>query len=246
MVTRRHMSIVVCTALTFAAVARGGTIWQWTHEASGEGTANVFDGGTPVFAAGGTLAPGDASMAFGATDATRFGTLGGRYITSGESRVSIIDDDDAFEVFVDFNTEYLADSGPNADRPGGEGEGWLNSVIEFVMPVDELAWERDLRIRDASFISGTTRVVVENLTRSTTLIDLVDEEFSLVTLSGQAGDVIRITTDMSGNGRVPAGISGFYDYGPRLLMRFFIPEPATAVMLGLGAILMFRRRRQTK
>jgi hypothetical protein len=27
--------------------AWGGTVWQWTHEAEGEGKANVFDGGPP-------------------------------------------------------------------------------------------------------------------------------------------------------------------------------------------------------
>jgi len=191
------------------AVARGGTIWQWTHEASGEGTANVFDGGAVEFGAGRTFPPDDASMAFGATDATRFGTLGGRHVTSGSSRIT--SNSEILAVRVDFSTDYSADSRRDADRPGGEGEGWINSVIEFVMPVDELAWGRDLRIRDTSFFSGSTRVVVENLTRSTTLIDLVDEELTLVTLSGQAGDVIRITTDMSGRGRVAAGISGFYE-----------------------------------
>ncbi len=40
-------------------VAGAEGIWQWTHEASGSGTANVFDGGPPVTADGATSGPGD-------------------------------------------------------------------------------------------------------------------------------------------------------------------------------------------
>ena len=221
------------------AQARAGTIWQWTHEAEGEGWANVFDGGPPVFDEASVYGPDAPSMTFAAYDDTRLGTLGASFGSSG--RVSVTPLADSFSFSVHLATDYIVEPRPDADRPGGQGEAWVRSVVEFVMPVDELGWLANVDIRDTSFFEGSMLSVVENVTTSMVLAEITDEPGFFTTLRGQAGDVIRVTTEIAGGGAVPEETFGYWMYWARLSMSFRIPEPATSALLALGALLLSGR-----
>ena len=218
--------------------ARAGTVWQWTHDAEGGGWANVFDGGPPVFARGTTGGPASWDMTFSALDYTRLGMLGAIFGASGGSGVVALPE--SFSFGADLATDYIVEPRPDADRPGGEGEGWVRSVVEFVMPVDELEWLADVDIRDTSFFEGSMLSVVENVTTSMVLAEITDEPGFFTTLRGQAGDVIRVTTEIAGGGAVPEGTFGYWMYRARLSMSFRIPEPASAVLVVVGTFLLSR------
>ena len=231
--------VVLAAVLTIgASSARAGTVGQGTHEAEGEGWANVFDGGPPVFARGTAFGPDEPSMTFAAYDDTRPGILGASFGTAGRSMLGALEHSFSFDVV--FSTGYDVDFRPDADRPGGEGEGWLRSVVEFVMPVDELEWLANVDIWDTSFFEGSTLIVAENVTTSTVVAEITEEPGFLTTLRAHAGDVIRITTQMFGGGAVPEGTFGYWRYRTYLAMSFRIPEPASAVFVVVGTLLLGR------
>ena len=41
----KQSSLMIAAVMLAAPAARAGEIWQWTHEAAGEGRANVSEGG---------------------------------------------------------------------------------------------------------------------------------------------------------------------------------------------------------
>ena len=236
----RSALVLLAAGLTLGAPsARAGTVWQWTHQAEGEGRAQVYDGGPAVFDLGSVSGPDDPSMNFGAFDVTGPGTDGASFRTKGRSTVAGLQR--SLNFAADFSTSYWSRTGPDADHPGGEGEGWLWSVVEFVMPVDELEWMVEVDIWDTNLFAGSTLIVVENVTTSTVLAEITDEPGFFRMLTGQTGDVIRITTEMSGQGGVPVGGAGSWGYRTNLSMWFLIPEPATSALLALGALLLSGR-----
>ena len=104
-----------------APPASAGTIWQWTHQAEGEGWAHVFDGGPVETDSGYTPFQTTRGMSFSAFDDTRAGVLGAGFGSSGRSQIT--DQGETLLLVVDFNASYYADSRVGADRPGGEGGG---------------------------------------------------------------------------------------------------------------------------
>ncbi len=130
-------SVVLMVLAVVPGRAGAEGIWNWTHQASGAGTANVFDGGPPVFDEGQTSDPTDPSMSFLALDRTRPGSLAASASASGDS-FTIFAPDDGFMFRVEFRATYHPSSFPGGDNPGGEGEGELLSVFEFLMPADEI------------------------------------------------------------------------------------------------------------
>ena len=179
-------------------------------------------------------------MDFGASDSTRPGTYGASYLTYGASGLQM--DQERFEIMVSVYTGYYADSHVGADRPGGEGGARVSSIFEFVMPAENLDWFYDLRITENRYFTGSTLVTVENLTQSMMLLELSWEvRNETTTLIGDIGDVIRISTQMSGGGSVPDEVMGLYGYDSSLWMTFTVPEPATLTLLVLGAVLGMRR-----
>ncbi len=228
--------------LAVAGPAQAGSIWQLTHEAEGEGWANVFDGGPVEYDSAVRLT--DQRISFVAVDRTRSSSLGAGYSTSGVSVV--VPGEELLEVRFDFNTGYGASSSVQADRPGGEGHGWTASVVEFVMPVEELAWRLFFSVEESPRFDGSMRYLVENVTQGLTVLEVTEGEFlEERTLSGDAGDLIRMSFEASGAGRVEAGVATYAAYDVRVRNEFTIPEPTSLSLLMLGTIAGSLRRRRT-
>ncbi|NOT02590.1 MAG: PEP-CTERM sorting domain-containing protein [Phycisphaerales bacterium] len=247
-VNNRRCSAIVTTGVTLwaalwvAPAALGGEIRTWTHEGAGQGTARVFDGGPVVTSMGYTTGSNDALFTFAATDFTRVGARGATYSTGGESDVRI--NGDAMTVVVNFNTTYNGGISSQDDHTGGEGQGSLWSVVELVMPQDELTWITSLIIHDTGWFSGDTFVKFENVTKGTTLLELDSPFYEWGTLVGETGDVIRITSEMSGQGFFPTTVTlAYLAYEGSLNAVFIVPEPTTLVLLAFGISIVFRRRR---
>ncbi len=244
--TRPSIGVLVCAWLTFAAAARGGTIWQFTHEASGEGSARLFGGGSVVSESDATTSLDDPNMEFSPFDLTRPGVDGASVSTIGRSDIRPFSD--RLVLNAGFATSYLASSRLGADRPGGEAEGWMSSVVEFVMPVDTLDWRVVFDITRGSGFTGMGSLLIENITRSEILVDESSSQTMFFTLdgilSGRAGDVIRVSIAGSASGSVPRGVSSHGGFDLFYQQVFTIPEPTTVALLGLGALFVFKRRRQ--
>ncbi len=250
----KNAGIIVLAVVASGAAARAGHIspgepspgggnnlWQVTHEVSGEGWAHVFDGGPVVTD---SVAPGPRGLAFLALDLTRPGTDGASFRTSGRSLTSSSDAEARFYLDIYFFTAYGSSWLPGGDQPGGEGAGWLSSVIEFRMPVDEVEWTGGLSIREPSpGFYGSASVLVENVTQSLTLMELTSGFGFERTLSGRTGDLIRITTEMSGGGSAPPGYWLVRGYDSEAAMAFTIPEPSAGFLL-VSALLVLRRRKR--
>ncbi len=229
-----------------AATARGETIWQWTHEASGSGTANVFDGEAVDTGFDATIGLRDPLMQFSAFDSTRSDIRDparADYITSGSSRLFAIDDRLSVRVIV--VTGYFSGFRIDGDHPGGEGGGTLSSVIEFVMPVDEIQMRLSANIALTTGFTGSIRLLAENLTRLETVVDLTSPGEIRGTLPGRAGDVIRVSSEIDGSGGVPAGGSGHGLYEGEVLLNFTIPEPGSIWLVG-GSLMVLSRRKATE
>jgi PEP-CTERM motif len=242
---RVSLTIAVGLSSLFAAAAGAGEIPVLLHEAQGGGWANVFDGGPLRFDTESTSGPDDTLMLFGAVDRTRLGNLGAVFDTFGRSWITNDDEDTGLNVRVWFAAEYVPSFFPGGDRPGGAGAGLLRSVIEFVMPTEELEWVYWLDLTEDSGFEGSTEVVFENVTQSRTILTLTGEVLPAVetVLRGEVGDVIRITSMMSGGGTVPADVTSAGVYGGELSAYFaVIPEPGTTSLLGVGALFLVRRR----
>jgi hypothetical protein len=232
----------------FAPTARAGDFTFLRHEASGSGWSNLFDGGPVVTAEGSTYGPTDERMFFRADDdSVTPGSFGAVASASGRSMISSIpvldglDGPHGFGVTVKLITKYLPSLFPGGDNPGGAAEGELFSVIEFVMPADDIEWSYRLSIDDSADFDGSTSVILENVTQSETLLELTSEVVPTVfaTLSGSEGDLIRLTSLMSGSGSAqPGTLKG---YKSSFYMSFTVPEPGTLSLLLFAGILITRR-----
>ncbi len=106
------------------------------------------------------------------------------------------------QIDLEFIALYIPSFNPGGDNPGGAAEGELHSVIEFIMPTDELRWFYDLRIDETVQFGGSSHVVFENVTQGELLLDLtaaVSPTLEAV-LSANTSDLMRLTTNMSGRG----------------------------------------------
>ena len=237
------ISKLIVSWLALAASVQAGPFTFSSHVASGSGSANVFDGGPAGVDSDVTFGPTDSLMSFLATDDTGTGSFDALASAGGRSRVNPRVEE--MWVLVDFIVGYYPSLFPGGDRPGGTAEGQLSSVIELPLPADDIFWAYQLLIRDTVDFEGSSLVVVENVTRSQTLLELTSEVSAVETrLAGQAGDIIRITSEMSGSGSAAPGVSTSRRYDADLDMVFIIPEPSTFVLLTLGSLVALRRRRR--
>jgi len=234
---------LVLTSVLAGGAARGESIWAWTHEASGSGSANVFDGGPVVFDSESTFELDVPRMSFVASDHTRLGSLGAGYLTAGRS--SIITRDVGLLLNVDFDSSYAPSLFPGGDLSGGAGEGSLSSVIEFVMPTDELGLDYGYQSEEDIGFEGHSTVTLENVTQHETILSFAGEDYILnnMTLIARTGDLMRLTSEMAGGGSVPPNVLAIRGYDARIRMEFTIPEPATLTLLILGLIPFTRPER---
>jgi len=243
----RRFGVTFGLVLVFgAAAARANEFTFSWHEASGSGSANVFDGGPVVSDSTNSGGPNSPGIGFSAVDDTGPGSSNAIASVLGRSQIFDVPSEEfgaeGIKVLVDFRAAYFPSLFPSGDRPGGMAEASLSSVIEFEMPADEIVWAYQLLIRDTSLFSGSTSVVVENVTQSETLLTLTEQMFAIKsTLSGNTGDLIRITSQMSGSGSAPAGITSSRSYTSNLGMVFLVPEPSTLALLLFGALLTRKR-----
>jgi len=238
----RTCTAVAAIALVSALPCHARQITFSQHEASAWVRANVFDGGPVVSDAGELEDPLLDEFNVVAYDLTRAGSFGATAIAFADSEiVSLLDG--GMRVLVEFGALYDPSDFASGDRPGGMAEGALHSVIEFRMPADEIFWAYRLLIDDTARFDGLTAIAIENVTQNKSILTLTEEVFPIeTTLRGNAGDIIRITSDMEGSGSVPAGFSASYQYGGDLAMTFRIPEPSTLPFL-LVATALFPRGR---
>ena len=240
----RTLTIISALALG-PGLARAGEITFSWHEFTGSGTANVFDGGPPVTQSGTISGPDLAGALFSVSDDTRPGSFGAGATASGSSLITLLDD--ALGIDVRLDTDYSSSLFGGGDNPGGMAEGSLTSVIEFVMPVDELEWIYGLGIDQRDPFDGSTSVIFENVTRSQILLNATSPVPTTQTiLSAEAGDVMRLTTVMSGSGTMGPGSMKLYQ--SELQMIFTIPEPGTTgfILFGVSVTIARRPRRKHK
>jgi len=227
-----------------APPASAGTIWQWTHQAEGEGWANVYDGGPVRYDSEATLGPDDDHMSFVAADNTRPGSFGASYGTGGISRVYT--DGDQLMLHVFFSTSYTASSHIAADRTGGEGHGWMTSVVEFVAPADDLLWSLTWFGGQSPGFSGSTHLLVENVSQSTVLLDVLTRTQGDMVLHAERGDLVRVSLDISGEGSFPAASPGGPAYYVDVVNEFTVPEVDAVGLLMMGVALIGARRRKAQ
>jgi hypothetical protein len=213
------------------------------HTAGGSGSAQLDDGGLPVTDADNTIGPGDLLMSFSATDETGTGPSAASASGGGSSQIYIFGE--FMSIFVELDALYAPSSEPDGDRPGGSAEARLSSVIEFYTPAHAIDWSYFLDIDATPGFSGSANVVVENVTRAQTLLVMNAQVSPTSTLLSTApGDLIRISTELSGSGSALPDVTSLETYSPTMRMDFLIvPEPATFVVLAVGALVGLRRPR---
>lgn len=228
-----------------AVPVQAGVIWQWTHEASFGGTANVFDGGPPVTRSFQTDGPDDPNLLGSARDFTiQPGVLGALASASGSS--FILEEYGTLRIMTDLSVGYTPSGFPGGDNPGGEAEGHLTSVVDVVMPVDDVMLRISSMINEVhpDLFSGDARMIVENLTQGSIVFDLSEQEVTgFFDLANEAGDVIRVSTVMSGQGSMGPGTGR--RYRADLDAVFSVPEPSSVLLLSLGILVFSGRRRRS-
>lgn len=236
-------------ALVFAVAAvtplYAGELWQWSHDAHFEGTANVYDGGPPVHVVAHTDGPNDPRVNRSANDSTwPPGSLSATALAAGGSR--IFEDGDDLILDIDITVGYSPSYFQGGANPGGEAEGALNSMIDVTIPESGAELSVSALIFDEEhpeLFSGDARMTVENLTRGSIIFEWNESDPSeSINLYDAVGDVIRITTDLSGEGGMGPG-SGRH-YRARLLAIFRVPEPSSSVLLIVGTLLLSVNRRR--
>jgi len=198
----------------------------------------VFDGGPVVSDSVDTVA---RRGSFFALDLTTPGTQGASFSTAGSSEVRLFEDG-AIGLELRFSSLYDP-SLFGGDRPGGVGEGFLTAAFEVVMPADHVQMGFSNRVNVSGGFAGSTNIVVENLTKSTTLLEITSRAGGSMILDDVLGDVIRITADISGGIDFPPGALVNGGYSSDGLVGFgVIPEPSTFLLVLLGAVVISRKR----
>jgi hypothetical protein len=94
-----RLRVTVLLPALLAAWAHAGQFTFSYHDASGSGSANVFDGGPVVFDEGRTLTSTSTLMEYGAVDRTGVGTLAAFAEGFGESRAVSLEDE--LRIFIE-------------------------------------------------------------------------------------------------------------------------------------------------
>ncbi len=238
--------LLVCVLVLTAMPVQADSIWQWTHEGSAAGMANVFDGGPVDVDSDSTNGLMDDDIGLFTSDRTdQSGVLGAQALAVANS--TIFPEPDVLVVSQNFTVGYIPSNNIGGDNPGGEATGQMDTVVEFVLPFDDAQWfsRLDIETDFNNVMNGETRVFVENVTRSS-MIELFNNGTSALIefdFDTSAGDVIRLTTSYtaSGNTGGPSGLR-VYDVNQSLIVR--IPEPGTLMLLAVGALGVSRRRGQ--
>jgi len=237
----QHVVHVLTVVILGFARAQGGEFTFSRHIASGWGTAQVFDGGPPVTDSDAITLGNASRMSFAADDATRSGSRGAVAQAFGRSIVGTAPD--ALGIEVVFRATYDPSLFEDGDRPGGTSEGKLSSLIEFEIPARELIWFYVFDVDRTGGYSGSSSLLVENVTQSEVLLNLIsDSPVTEARLAGRLGDLIRITTDIQGSGSATSSALTHRQYGTVLNMTFRVPEPSALLLFALGTYIVMHGR----
>ncbi len=237
------LAAICVTVVACLSVPASAQFTIVNHTAGGSGSAQLDDGGLPITDADNTTGLGDLLMSFSAIDATGTGQWAASALGGGSSQIYIFGE--FMSVFVELDALYVPSSEPDGDRPGGSAAAGLSSVIEFYTPAHAIDWFYLLDIDATADFSGTANVIVENVTRAHTLL-VMDAQVppTSTLLSTTPGDLIRISTELSGSGSALPDVASLETYSPTMRMDFLIiPEPATLAILAVGFLVGFRRPR---
>ncbi len=210
------------------------------HEGSGMGSAQLL--GNDDTAEGSFFSDGDplrTSLSFGASDLSEQpGVFGAGISASGISIYGL--NDDVISAQIDFSLFYSPSNQIGGDNPGGMSEGEMSIVVEFEIPIDNPMWDYGLLIEETADFSGTTDLLIENITQGAVIADTQEMSFQKGVLDALAGDVLRITTLHQGSGSTgPAGMRGYFS---DLSVFIFVPEPSSLMILAGGLVVSTRRK----
>jgi len=227
------VAMLIVTVVAPVRVSAEGVDWQWTHDAHGSGSANVFDGGPVVFAEGHTFDASDPMMSFSAYDFTHIGSLGATASASGRSQVSASSPGDQLGYSTFFRVSYAPSGFVGGDNSGGTAQGEMTTTFEFVMPANTVQWIYSFREEEESPFAGAFSVTFDNVTQNTTFLTLSTNTPQVVTsYKAQTGDLIRITTEQIGMGSMGPGSLREYEADFGTLFR--VPEPTAFALTLVG------------
>ena len=229
--------------LSECAGARGDAAVVPGHAAQAWGSVQVLDGGSAEHESDSAVSngPGQSLLVFGVVDQTREDGLGAAAEAKGWSVVYHCDDEIWISVQLDIS--YTPSELEGGDRPGGTVAGRLLSAVEFRLPTTETVWTYRQLIDCTEGFSGSSLVVVENVTRSQRVLELGVHQplFAEVRLRGEVGDLIRVSTEISGSGRGDEGAMEGGRYSGRADIIFAVPEPGIMLLLFIGAAIAYWR-----
>ncbi len=241
----RFGGVVSAWVLVLAATAGAEPVGLFEilrHEVDAEGSAQLFDGGPADTFTWAYDLPMQTTVNQGAHDST--GTGAGNSSSSAgfiSRMVSPALEPEKFIFRTDASASYIGD-GPN--RPGGTSSASMASIIEFVMPAERADFALSLRHVPDGFFSQSGSVLVENITANQEIFSANSQLTFQGSYAGNVGDIIRITSDFSAMGSVPADVSGFFGSLTSFVIEITVPEPATGAIVIFGATFCLSARRR--
>ncbi|NOT01798.1 MAG: hypothetical protein HOP29_14350 [Phycisphaerales bacterium] len=220
------------------------------HDVLATGAIQLFDGSPPLFASITNSDPHDSHVYAGAEiePETYEGSL-----TTFAGGVSRFDEyrnvpgyfhrRDVLRLQVAVAAVYWP-SRPVSSSPGGMAEATVASVIEFSSPSGEVFWSYYFLVNKSPAFNGSYHAVLENVTRGEVVRDFDRPGMPgiPIALVASEGDLLRLTTSMAGDG--VAGTRSREQFVSNLSLSFYVPEPTTFALVGLGMLMIVRPARR--
>lgn len=171
-----------------------------SYTASGTGMVHLNGNPSPVSDSDSTADPLNPRIAFSAQQELVPGQSGYRIESHGDASV---DFQSGLQIrdFVELELAYYPSS---MNRPGGTGNGSIQSTLEVDLPSPSVAFSYALGLFASDF-PRTVHIRAENLTDSAVLFDTTLAGEDSLLLSGQEGDRIRVLLEAAVSGTAPAG-----------------------------------------
>ncbi len=230
---------LVCLSAATAGAEPVGLFEILRHEVNAEGSAQIFDGGPADTFDFDFDLPGQVSIGTGASDSTGPGA-GGTTAGAGFRSAFGSGGPGIFIMSTGVTASYVGGTPPW----GGTSDTTMVSIIEFVMPAERADFTVAFRRDSVGFFSQSGSVLMENITANQELFFANDSLTFLGSFVSNVGDVIRVTSDFSAQGNVPADVFGVFGGLVSLDVDVIVPEPASVGFLGIGAVFCLSVRRR--